>query len=217
MDMNRLVFAIVQAEDAEDVTNALTRASFAVTRISSMGGFLSARNVTLLIGLSSSAIERALALVREHCHQRTVPITVSAFEVASQQSGFTPPAAANVGAATVFVLPVARYVRLGTNQPIVDSTYQSVEPGTMQMVLVIVSDKSSSTLMERLTDWSYRATLISTTGGFLRRGNSTVFIGARSERVDSIINQIQQVAGALGAEDPVATIFVLDIFEYERM
>jgi uncharacterized protein YaaQ len=71
--------------------------------------------------------------------------------------------------------------------------------------------------MERLTDWSYSATLISTTGGFLRRGNSTLFIGARSERVDSSINQIQQVAGAMSVEEPVATIFVLDIFEYERM
>jgi uncharacterized protein YaaQ len=129
---------------------------------------------------------------------------------------FVPPTAAVVGGATVFALPVARYLRLEAGRPSVDSKYRPVEPGTMQLVLVIVSKEPSGKLLERLTDWSYRATLISTTGGFLRRGNSTLFIGARSERVDSIIDQIQQVANVTAVKDS-ATIFVLDISQHERI
>ncbi len=217
MDIDRLVFAIAQHEDAEAATRALNQAGFAVTRISSVGGFLGTHNVTLLIGLPSGDVERALGLLRVHCHRRTVPINLPAQEVASQRSVFMPPTAVNVGGATVFVLPAVRYLRLGVDHPIVDSKHRSVEPGTMQLVLVIVSNESSGKLLERLTDWSYRATLISKTGGFLRRGNATLFIGVRSARVDSIIDQIQQVAGAAAAKDSVATIFVLDISQYERI
>lgn len=217
MDIDRLVFAIVQHEDADPVTRTLNQAGFAVTRISSVGGFLGAYNVTLLIGLPSSDVERALGLLRDHCHSRTVPVNVTAHAVESHRSVFVPPTAVVVGGATVFVLPVARYLRLGVDHPIVDSKHRPVEPGTMQLVLVIVSNEPSGKLLERLTDWSYRATLISTTGGFWKRGNATIFIGARSERVDSIINQIQQVASATAVKDSVATIFVLDISQSERI
>jgi len=217
MDVDRLVFAILQPEDAEAATSALNQAGFAVTRISSVGGFLGTHNVTLLIGLPSSNVERALGVLRDHCHRRTVPVNVTDHEVVSYRSVSVPPTAAVVGGATVFVLPVARYLRLGVDHPIVDSKHRPVEPGTIQLVLVIVPNEPSGKLLERLTDWSYRATLISTTGGFLRSGNSTLFIGARSERVDSIIDQIQQVASVTAVKDSVATIFVLDISQYERI
>ena len=210
LDIDRLVFAIIQPEDAEAATRALNQAGFAVTQISSVGGYLGAHNVTLLIGLPSSEVEHALDLLRIHCHTRTVQVALASRTVAS-------PTVTDVGGATVFVLPVARYLRLGIAQPLADSKHQSAEPGTMQLILVIVSHEQSGKLLKRLTDWSYRATLISTTGGFLRRGNSTLFIGARSERVDSIIDQIHQVAGATDVKESVATIFVLDIFHHERI
>jgi uncharacterized protein YaaQ len=173
--------------------------------------------VTLLIGLPSSDVDRAIALLRVHCHRRTVPINLSVRAPTSHLSAFAQPALADVGGATIFVSPVARYLRSGEDHPLIDSKYQFVEPGTMQIVFVIVSDESSGKLMERLTDWSYRATLISTTGGFLRRGNSTLFIGARSERVDAIIDQIQQVASETSVKDSVTTIFVINISQFERI
>jgi uncharacterized protein YaaQ len=210
LDIDRLVFAIIQPEDAEAATRALNQAGFAVTRIGSVGGYLGTHNVTLLIGLPSGEVEHALDLLRIHCHTRTVQVALASRTVAS-------PTVTDVGGATVFVLPVARYLRLGVTQPLADSKHQSAEPGTMQLIFVIVSNEQSGKLLKRLTDWSYRATLISTTGGFLQRGNSTLFIGARSERVDSIIDQIHQVAGATDVKDSVATIFVLDIFHHERI
>lgn len=217
MDIDRLMLAIVQSEDADTATNALNQAGLAVTRISSVGGLLKTRNVTLLIGLSASDVDRATAVLRAHCHWRSVPVHLPAPEATLPQSAFAPSSAADVGSAVVWVCPVTRHVRLGISHPLVDSTYQSVEPGTMQMVLAVVPGEQAGKLLERLTDWSYHATLISTTGGFLRRGNATLFIGVRSERVDSVIDQIRQAANATAVNDSVATIFVLTIARHERI
>jgi uncharacterized protein YaaQ len=59
------------------------------------------------------------------------------------------------------------------------------------LILAIVSQEQSGKLVETLTNWSYRATLIGTTGGFWRRGNVTLLVGVRAERVDSIVEQIR--------------------------
>jgi hypothetical protein len=112
---------------------------------------------------------------------------------------------------------VARYIHLGTTYTIADFQRQPSTPGTLQIILAIVSNEQAGKLLETLTDWSYRATLISTTGGFLHRGNATLLIGARSERVNSIVDLIRQVYGVTATKGSVATIFVLDIAQHERM
>lgn len=211
MDFDRLMLAIVQHEDADAATNALTQAGLSVTRISSLGGFLGVHNVSLLVGLSLGDVDQAIGILRAHCNKRTVPVHVSAQQVASPPVLFTQPTVADVGSAVVFVIPVARYVHLGADQSIIDVKHELIEPGSMQLVLVIVSDNQSGKLLERLTDWSYHATLISTTGGFLRRGNATLFIGVRSERVSSIVEQVQQVYSMNSTDERMATIFVLNV------
>ena len=199
MDIDKLMLALVQHKDADAATNALTQAGLSVTRISSLEGFLGTRNVTLLIGLQSDDVQRATALLKSSCSSR-IPLGASN--------------EADIGT-TTFTFNVNRYIHL-TN-PAVDFQSQPSEHGAMQMILAIVAQEHSDKLMQALTDWSYRATLISTTGGFLRRGNATVFIGARSERVNSIVDQIRQVCKMNETSDPVATIFVLDISHFERM
>ena len=205
MDVDRLVLAIIQREDADAAISALNQAGLAVTLISTIGGFLGTSNVTLLIGLRSNDLEQAIGLLRTHCHKRTVHTSLIA------------PTETEVGSATIFVFPVTRYVHMGADHTIVDSQRKPSEPGTLQLILAIVSNEQSGKLVETLTEWSYRATLISTTGGFLHRGNATLLIGARSERVESIVDQIRQVCGVTATKGSVATIFVLDIAQHERM
>ncbi|MBI5030170.1 MAG: cyclic-di-AMP receptor [Chloroflexi bacterium] len=217
MDIDKLILAIVQREDADAAMNVLTQAGLSVTRISSLGGFMGTHNVTLLIGLSSNNVDRAISILRIHCHKRTVPVHMTTPAPASHLSGFMRPIVADVGSAVVFVFPVARYIHLGANQSSVDAKHAFLEPGALQLVLVIVSDNQSGKLLKRLTDWSYHATLISTTGGFLKRGNATLMIGVRSERVDSILEQVHQVTGGTVTKDSAATVFVLEITRQERM
>jgi uncharacterized protein YaaQ len=205
MDVDRLVLAIVQREDADAAISALNQAGLAVTLISTIGGFLGTSNVTLLIGLRSNDVEQAIGLLKTQCHKRTV------------HSSLIAPAETDVGGATIFVFPVARYIHLGTTYTIADFQREPSTRGTLQMILAIVSNEQVGKLLETLTDWSYRVTLISTTGGFLHRGNATLLIGARSERVNSIVDQIRQVYGMTAMNNSAATIFVLAIAQHERM
>jgi uncharacterized protein YaaQ len=181
----------------------------AVTRISSIGGFLRTGNVTLLIGLQAGDVELALGLLKTPCRKRMGFVNVAAAGIA--------PMEAEVGGATIFILPVARYIHLGISSAIVDSRREPGEAGGLKLILAIVSQEQSGKRLNTLTGWSYRATLISTTGGFLRRGNATLFIGARSERVDSMLDQIRRICQATDAADSTATIFVLDIVQRERI
>lgn len=201
MDIDTLVLAILQREDADTAIHTLNGAGFAVTLIASVGGFLGASNVTLLSGLRAAETERALSLLKTCCHKRTVPT----------------PAETTVGGATIFILPITRYVHLGADRIVVDPRRTPSEPGTLQLILAIVSQEQSGKLAETLTDWSYRATLIGTTGGFWRRGNATLLVGVRAERVDSIVEQIRQVCEMNSPREPSATIFVLEVARLERV
>ncbi|MCI0475893.1 MAG: cyclic-di-AMP receptor [Anaerolineales bacterium] len=205
MDIDTLVLAIIQREDADAAIGTLNHAGFAVTLISTIGGFLRTGNVTLLIGLRSNDVEQAIGLLKTQCHKRIVHSSL----IASAET--------DIGGATIFVFPVARYIHLGTTYTIADFQREPSPLGTLQMILAIVSDEQAGKLLETLTDWSYRATLISTTGGFLHRGNATLLIGVRSERVDSIVEQIRQVCQTNSTNEPSATIFVLDVARLERV
>jgi len=81
----------------------------------------------------------------------------------------------------------------------------------MKLIMAIVPEIISSQLLSALTDLGYRTTLISTTGGFMRRGNATLLIGIESERVDSAVEKIRGICNVVNVTDSCATIFVLGV------
>lgn len=206
MAIDRLALAIIQKKDADAVMQALGQAGLSATLITSTGGFLGTGNLTVLIGLKENQVDQALHLLETTCHKRTVH--------ASTQSGAEETL---VSGAIVFVSPIARYIRLKADGVSVDSHPHLTDVGAMKLILAIVAQDDSGKLLGRLTDWSYRATMISTTGSFLKHGNGTVLIGVRSERVDSIVDQIRQICGTHPFNEAVATIFVLDLARFERI
>jgi len=62
----------------------------------------------------------------------------------------------------------------------------------MKFVIAIVQDYDSDRLLRAITDRGLRATKISSTGGFLRMGNATVFIGVEDQRVAETIDIIRR-------------------------
>ena len=62
----KLIIAILQDNDADTVTQALTAAEFRVTRIASTGGFLRRGVVTLLIGLEEEREDAAIQVMRDN-------------------------------------------------------------------------------------------------------------------------------------------------------
>jgi uncharacterized protein YaaQ len=62
----------------------------------------------------------------------------------------------------------------------------------MKLILAIVSSDDSRDVLDRLTKAGYRATVISTTGGFLREGNTTLLLGAEDQKVTHAIEVVRQ-------------------------
>lgn len=63
----------------------------------------------------------------------------------------------------------------------------------MKLLMAIVSSDDSRDVLERLTKAGFRATVISTTGGFLREGNTTIFLGTEDQRVPQAVELLRQV------------------------
>ena len=65
----------------------------------------------------------------------------------------------------------------------------------MKMIYAIVRNDNEDDVVTQLTQHHYSVTRLSTTGGFLRKGNTTLMIGADYEKVDEVISLIKQECG----------------------
>lgn len=63
----------------------------------------------------------------------------------------------------------------------------------MKLVLAMVQDDDSLDLIESLNEKGFRVTKLATTGGFLKAGNTTLIIGVEKEKVQDVINVIEEV------------------------
>ena len=104
--INRLMTVVLQVQDVEMATNALNETGLSVTNLSSSGGFLGGRNVTLLIGLMQGQEEEVVRALRKTCRRRVEYVTAS-LEGAPFHLPLSTPVP--VGGATVFTLEVERY------------------------------------------------------------------------------------------------------------
>jgi uncharacterized protein YaaQ len=108
----------------------------------------------------------------------------------------------------------------------------------MKLVMSIVNSDDAGQLVTALTGAGYRATTISTTGGFLRQGNATIFVGTEDDQVPHVLKLIRENChtrrqyvnplppvmepGEMYMPTPVeiqvggATVFVLDVAQFEH-
>ena len=217
MDTQVLLLAVIQSEDSEAATQALTQAGLRVTRISSMGGFLRAGNVTLLLGLARDETARAIEILTTTCHDRTTFVN-TAPEVAGWHAGYIAPLEVWIGGATIFALPVERFARFGARREIAMAARQ--EEG-MKLIIAITPQEQSNDILDALMAAEYRATLISTTGGFWRKGNATLLIGVEANQVDAVLKRIEDACASVAEQTKpptsCATVFVLNAEQYKQV
>ena len=108
----KLVFAIVQGEDAGQTVQALSGAGISVTRFASSGGFLQQGNATLLIGVEEERVGHALQLIRENCRERNRYLTPMPPMVEPGEMFMPYPVEVQVGGATVFVVDIEKFEKL---------------------------------------------------------------------------------------------------------
>ena len=61
----------------------------------------------------------------------------------------------------------------------------------MKLIVAIVQDQDIPSLIDDLTEQEFRVTKLSSTGGFLKSGNTTLLIGVEEEKVENVIKIIE--------------------------
>ncbi|MBO1515102.1 cyclic-di-AMP receptor [Metabacillus bambusae] len=61
----------------------------------------------------------------------------------------------------------------------------------MKLVIVVVQDQDSNKLLNALMEHNFRVTKLSSSGGFLKSGNTTFMIGTEDIRVDKALQIIR--------------------------
>ncbi|MCL2513564.1 MAG: cyclic-di-AMP receptor [Oscillospiraceae bacterium] len=108
----------------------------------------------------------------------------------------------------------------------------------MKLILAIVNNDDSAAVSANLTNGGFFITKLSTTGGFLQTGNTTLLIGAEDDKVEEIKEIIRESSftreksvhtsasfgrgmglSDISAKTPVrgATVFVLNIESFEKL
>ena len=85
-----------------------------------------------------------------------------------------------------------------------------------KLLIVIASDGDADGLIQKLVERGYPATKVSSTGGFLRRGNATIFSGVDADDVDNVVAIIRSECRARMESMPTQTLpFPESIFPAE--
>lgn len=107
--MAKLLIAVVHADDAGRLVDALRGADLRVTEVPSRGGFLGARNAMIFAGVEDDEVDTALRLIDESCQSRTESVPV---EMLGGIDANWLPTEVSHGGATVFVLPLDAIKRI---------------------------------------------------------------------------------------------------------
>jgi uncharacterized protein YaaQ len=99
----KMILAIVQADDANNVTHALNEAGCRATRMASEGGWLKRENVTLMIGVEDHMVDQAIEAIRSVSKGRTS-------QVSEPKDAFQ--ASVKISGAIAFVMGVEQYERI---------------------------------------------------------------------------------------------------------
>ncbi len=82
----------------------------------------------------------------------------------------------------------------------------------MKMMIIIVRDSDADEVVTELVSQGYRVTRMSSTGGFLKRGNITLLVGVNGEKVDAVMELLKRTCcPSEDKEQHRATIFVTDM------
>jgi len=87
----------------------------------------------------------------------------------------------------------------------------------MKLILAIVRDRDDANVTNQLVAKGHRVTRVASTGGFLRRGNVTLLIGAEAENVQPVMDTIREACAAPEAGQNRATVFVLNAAHFEQV
>lgn len=97
----KLIYAIVNSEDSNKLSSALTKNGHYTTKLASTGGFLKAGNTTFICATEDDQVDAVISIIRDTCKTRKQLL----FTPDSYGNGMPNPMPieVEVGGATIFV------------------------------------------------------------------------------------------------------------------
>jgi uncharacterized protein YaaQ len=88
----------------------------------------------------------------------------------------------------------------------------------MKLIITILRDEDSEPVTHALVEAGFRVTRIASTGGFLRRGSTTLIIGVEEEMVDQAFEIVRQrCTPVIETGIRRATLFVLNVDRFTQI
>ncbi len=87
----------------------------------------------------------------------------------------------------------------------------------MKLVITIIRDTDDANVINHLVERGYRVTRVASTGGFLRRGNVTLLIGAEANQVQEVMDMFREVCSPPETGYHRATVFVVDAQDFVQV
>ena len=107
--MMKLIIAIVQDQDQNELSRAFYDANIRATKLSTTGSFLRAGNTTFMIGIEEDRIEEVMEIIKACSQAREQYINAPLHLDLNMESANSLPVKVEVGGATVFVLPIESF------------------------------------------------------------------------------------------------------------
>ena len=88
----------------------------------------------------------------------------------------------------------------------------------MKLIITVISDNDNDAVTQALIVAGFRVTRIASTGGFFRRGSSTLIIGITDDKVEAAIEVIRKSVSP--PQEPGmkrATLFVLNVEHFTQI
>lgn len=83
----------------------------------------------------------------------------------------------------------------------------------MKLIITIFPDSFTDAVSLALTSNKFRVTQIASTGGFLRKGNSTLLIGVENDQVQSALQVVKEKI-TISDSNQKGVAFVINVDEY---
>lgn len=87
----------------------------------------------------------------------------------------------------------------------------------MKLILAVVRDIDSEPVINTLLPKGYQVTRLASTGGFLRRGSTTLMIGVEAGTETEVISLIKNAVGEPEPDQHRITLFVLDAIDFKQI
>ena len=87
----------------------------------------------------------------------------------------------------------------------------------MKLILAVVRDIDTEAVLSTLLSEGFRVTRLASTGGFLRRGSTTLMIGVEEGKETNVIDLLKKAVGKPDPDQHSVTLFMINAIDFEQI